>query len=559
MSVEFSLGALGTAVGERIGKLAGDSVAARIRDRDPTVWTDDPGVLASIGNRLGWLNALSGMRSRLDEVRGAVREIRSSGFTHAVLLGMGGSSLCPEVLRKTFGVAEGFLDVQVLDSTDPASVMGVEERVELGKTIFVVASKSGGTTEVQAFQKYFASRVGGDRFIAITDPGTALAELAEKENYRHTFLNPPDIGGRFSALSLFGLVPAALLGIDLDLFLSSAERMADACGSGRPAGENPGVQLGALLGEAALHGRDKLTFFFSPEIAPLGSWIEQLVAESTGKEGRGILPIDGEPPLAPDEYGDDRLFILVSLEGPAREDLSGKAASLEAAGHPVVRINLSGKMDLGGEFYRWEMATAVCGVILGINPFDEPNVKESKEITRTLLDEFGKRGAFGKITPRLEESGIELFADENLAVGDEAGLEGTLGSHFDRAKAGDYLAVLAYIQPTAEHREWLETIRRAAGSGRKNATTLGVGPRFLHSTGQFHKGGPNTGLFLQITCEDPVDLPIPGWTFGFSTLKNAQALGDYQALLRHGRRVVRCHITGDPATGLKNIAKALGN
>ena len=556
-SVDFSIGALDRAVKKRIGRLADDGITGRIRERDPSVWKKGAEAAASIGNRLGWLTAPNDMKKRTDEVCRVVDEVRSAGFERAVLLGMGGSSLCPEVLRKTFGVKEGYLDLQVLDSTDPAAVKSVEGGGDLDKILFIVASKSGGTAEVQAFHSYFASKVKGDHFIAVTDPGTLLEKLAEEKGFRHTFLNPPDIGGRFSALSLFGLVPAALMGIDIDSFLTSGEIMADSCGSCVPGGDNPGIRFGAFLGEAALQGRNKLTLFFSPEIAALGSWIEQLVAESTGKEGKGILPVDGELPRAPEEYGDDRLFIHYSLEGPTHWELDQKMAFLEAAGQPIVRIALQDRIDLAGEFFRWEMATALCGAVLGINPFDEPNVKESKDLTDALLAQYEQKGAFDEDEPFLEEHGITLFADAPFAEAGGSGLKEVLSRHLDRTGKGDYVAVIAYVHATDGNVGKLEAIRTAAAAGRFTASTLGIGPRFLHSTGQLHKGGPDQGVFLQITCDDPEDLRIPGRKFGFSTLKHAQALGDYQALSQRGRRLVRCHISGDLSAGLDRIAKAL--
>ncbi len=553
------LGPLAGRLDEIGRRIESERIASRIHGGDATVWKEDEAVGKSIRNRLGWLRAPVEMAGKLGEIGAAVEEIRGAGFRRVLLLGMGGSSLCPEVLRSVFDVKEGFLDLEVLDSTSPDAVRAAARRhAEPGETLFVVASKSGGTTEVNAFYDTFAERAPGDRFLAITDPGTLLEEKARSEGFRRIFLNPPDIGGRFSALSLFGLVPAALIGIDLEKLLSRAVTMAASSKVDSPVWENLSVSLGAFLAAAALEGRDKATFLFPGPIAPLGVWIEQLIAESTGKEGKGIVPVVGERFREADRYGNDRVFIHYRLEGAEDANLDGRAAALERAGHPVATITLADTLDLGGEFFRWEMATAVAGALLGINPFDEPNVKESKDLTKELLDRFEKEGALptGEVAAKGER--FRLYADGALDLPDGAGAAEALRRHLARAGEGDYIALLAYLPRNDETTGRLRRVGALLGDGGKNAVTIGIGPRFLHSTGQLHKGGPNNGVFVQITGGDGEDLPIPGWPFGFGTLIEAQALGDFLALERHGRRVVRCHITGNVAGGLEAMERALG-
>ncbi len=545
--VRYALGDTLPDVEARLAKLAESNMAARIWARDPSVWRDDEEHRAVIENRLGWLEIVPPMREAIPELKKFAKSIVDGGYRHVLLLGMGGSSLCPEVLRETFGPKEGYLDLRVLDSTDPDAVEGATEGIDLDETLFLVASKSGTTTEVKAFYQYFAYRVHDhSRFIAVTDPGTILNKLAREERFRKTFVNPPDIGGRYSALSYFGLVPAALLGIDLEAYLDDALRMSHACGSCVQAEKNPGIRMGAVLGEAALAGRDKLTLLFSPEFAALGSWVEQLVAESTGKEGKGIVPVDGESLGTPDQYGEDRIFVYTRYANTRDTAQDAGVAALESAGHPVITIQVETLEDLAGEFFRWEMATAVAGAVLGIDPFDEPNVKESKDLTKELLDVFESQGTFPKEKPLVSRGGLELYGDDewrDRCAGCSA--REALQFHVGRAEEGDFLAVLAYLPSTPAIRAQIDAIRAALRARTNLPVTVGYGPRFLHSTGQLHKGGTNNGVFLQITTKDASDLAIPDWKFGFSTLKQAQARGDFQALTKHGRRVVRVHLDGD--------------
>ncbi len=554
-SGRFSHGPLTEAIDARLLQISGDRVIPRIWERDPTVWKEGEDHGRVIANRLGWLDSPASMRrevARLKEFAGAAQR---EGFRHVLLLGMGGSSLCPEVLRLVFGVGEDAIDVQVLDSTDPDGVRGAAEAIDLDRSLVLVASKSGTTTEVRAFRHYFADRLGGERrFVAVTDPGTQLEKSARAASFRDVFVNAPDIGGRYSALSFFGLVPAALLGIDVARFLDRGVRMSHSCGSCIKTSENPGARLGVFLGEGALAGRDKLTLFFSPEIAPLGSWIEQLVAESTGKEGMGIVPVDGEPTGKPDEYGSDRLFVYSRLRDGSNDDLDRKVAALEKAGQPVARIELEDRYDLAGEFFRWEFATAVAGSILGIDPFDEPNVKESKDRTNEVLEVYRSTGALPEEVPALSEDSMTLLADKGLILQGIDRIEDALSAHIERASDGDFLAILAYMPPGEEVAAALDAIRSAWAPGPGLASTVGIGPRFLHSTGQLHKGGANTGVFVQITRSIEDDLSIPGWDYSFGTLVRAQAEGDLASLIAHGRRVIRIDLRGDLMEGLRTLA-----
>jgi len=461
---------------------------------------------------------------------------------------MGGSSLCPEVLAHTFGAGKG-IGLEVLDSTDPAAVAAVEQAIDLDRTLFLVSSKSGGTIEVRSFERYFWNKVlarrGGDvaragsQFVAITDPGTQLEHLATDNQYRTIFRNPPDIGGRYSALSYFGLVPAALLGIDVAALLGRSRAMATACRA--PAlGDNPGGDLGLRLGALAKVGRDKLTLVMSPKIASLGSWVEQLVAESTGKLGKGILPVDAEPPGPATVYGGDRVFVVTQLAGDAPAASPELLQALRAAGHPVIEIELGDRLDLGAEFFRWELATAVAGAALEINPFDEPNVTEAKQATAKLLEAHAR-------DKTLPEATAAIRPDDAAA----------LRAHVDRALPGDYLCLSAFFRRTDGRHELLTQLRAACQQRRRVATTLGYGPRFLHSTGQLHKGGGNNGVFIQLVADSPSDLPVPGDTFTFGVLRDAQALGDFQVLEAHGRRALRVALGTDIEGGLKRLLASL--
>lgn len=533
-----------------LDRLAHDALASlpnaisRLWDRDPTLWTPDPEHHAVAQNRLGWLDA---PYVDLDPSLGALQtSLAAEGVRHAILLGMGGSSLCPDVLRRVGGTRG--LDFHVLDSTHPESVAACEARVDLLRTVFIVASKSGGTIEVRSFYQYFRHRVPNpNAFIAITDPGSPLQALAHQEGFRACFLNPPDIGGRYSALSLFGLVPACLLGMDSSTLLASARTMAEACR--RPPAENPGFGLGSVLGAAARSGRNKLTLALSPDIAPLGSWIEQLVAESTGKEGQGILPVDGEPLGGPDDYGRDRVFVSVSTPGHAPEGLE----SLEAAGHPVIRWQISGPDALGGEFFRWEVATAVAAAVMQVDPFDEPNVAAAKRLSGEQLELHAQSGQIAESNLISKADGVSARGRAAIASSPAEALE----RHLDRIGEGDYLALLAFLPEHPELVAELESLRLSIRRKYRVATTVGFGPRFLHSTGQLHKGGPGTGVFVQFTANGACDLPVPGHNYSFAVLCAAQARGDELALEEAERRVIRIHLGDQPGSALRHLREAL--
>ncbi len=499
--------ALDERVTARLAAFERDDTVGRIWKRDHTVWRRDP---TEITDRLGWLTVHDVMHERCPELASFAQACADDGLTHAVLAGMGGSSLAPEVLRDTFGVAPGRLELVVLDTTHPDQILAAEESLPLDRTLFLIASKSGTTTETLSHFAYFWDKVpDGSRFVAITDPGTPLEALAKENGFRATFLNPPDIGGRYSALSYFGLVPGALVGVDLDGLLDRAIEAAQACVPYVPPGDNPGAWLGAILGEAALAGRDKLTLVLDDSIRTFGYWVEQLIAESTGKEGKGIVPVEGEDLGPPEVYGDDRLFVAVGNEA-----VPERLSALEDAGHPVLRLPLDAAVQLGGEFFRWEFATAVAGAVLGINPFDQPNVQEAKDRTKQLL-----------------ASGAVPEPDR-----------GDLDALLQQVRPGDYVAIQAYL-PRNEETDWRLHAARMRIRDRWNvATTVGFGPRFLHSTGQLHKGGPNTGVFLQIVEPPQEDVPIPGQPYTFGTLLAAQAAGDLESLRAHGRRAARADL-----------------
>jgi glucose-6-phosphate isomerase len=483
----------------------------------------------------------------------------ADGLTDCVLLGMGGSSLAPEVFNFTFGSKMGFPDLLMLDSTDPGAVKRVLERINLPKTLFVVATKSGTTLETTSLYHYFRAQVEGGRppkpgmqFVAITDPGTPLDKLAVESGFRRTFLNPASIGGRYSALSYFGLVPAALIGVDVKSLVERAENMLDSCGREVPPPENPGLRLGAALAAFAGAGRDKITLVFSDKLRSLGSWIEQLLAESLGKDGKGLVPVDAEPLGAPAVYGDDRLFVSVLLKGDSAHDAT--LGKLAAEGHPVIRLELSDVLELGGEFVRWEIATAAAGALLEVNPFDEPDVASAKEKTAELLARWRKTHRFPEWKAVAEENGLALMTGREDKP--DSFSEG-LRAHLNQAQPGDYLAIQAYLTPTKDVGERLKEIRTLLRDRFHVATTVAYGPRYLHSTGQLHKGGKANGLFLQLTGNDPEEIVIPGAGYGFGTLKAAQALGDLQALSEAGRRVARVHLKGNQTAALDKVVQAV--
>jgi transaldolase / glucose-6-phosphate isomerase len=538
----------------------------RLWERDSSLWTN-----SDEDKWLGWLTIADDQLAHRHKLAAAAADARGGGFSHILLLGMGGSSLCPEVLKMTFGTIPGYPELHVLDSTDPAQIKAMEEKVDLARTLFLVSSKSGSTLEPNIFKQYFFERVKqilgaektGSRFIAITDPGSKMELVAQGDKFRHIFHGLPSIGGRYSALSDFGMVPAALMGLDSQKFLDRTEEMVHACKSCVPVDDNPGVVLGIILGTLATNGRDKVTIVASPGISDLGAWLEQLIAESTGKEGHGIIPVDGEQ-LGPVEiYGEDRIFAYLRLESAPDPAQDEKVAALERAGQPVVRIAVGETYDLGQEFFRWEIATAVAGSIIGINAFNQPDVEASKIATRSLTAEYERSGSLPAEEPILDEDGIRLFADEKNAAAlaqaadADRSLVGYLRSHLNRLKGGDYFALLAYVPMFADHNQRLQQMRHAVRDNKHVATCLGFGPRFLHSTGQAYKGGPNSGVFLQVTCDDANDLPVPGQKYTFGIVKAAQARGDLQVLVDRNRRALRVHIGADVQSGLAKLNSAI--
>jgi transaldolase/glucose-6-phosphate isomerase len=528
------------------------------------LWRKDAGLWTGHDEAqwLGWLDVTDAMLAETDVLAWFADDIRQSGVRDVVLLGMGGSSLGPEVLGKTFGSRDGFPKLHVLDSTDPQQVAAVEAKIDLAHTLFIVSSKSGTTLEPNVLKDYFLDRVAAVKgkdatsaFLAITDPGSALQSAAKA--FRGTLLGVPSVGGRYSVLSNFGMVPAAAIGLDVAAFLRATRMMVRACGGDVPPADNPGAALGLAMGVLAKSGRDKVTIVASPGIADFGAWAEQLIAESTGKNGKGLIPVDGEPLGPPEAYGSDRFFIQLRLDGDASEDEA--LAHIAKAGHPVARIDIADKMQLGQEFFRWEMAIAVAGAVIEVNPFDQPDVEASKVATRDLTAAAEKKGRLPRENPVAKGDGLALFTDKNNAdalrlAGAERSPESWLRAHFSRAKPGDYAALLAYIERNHADAEVLQEIRTILRDRLHIATCVGFGPRFLHSTGQAYKGGPDTGLFLQITADDAQDLAIPGRKATFGLVKAAQARGDFQVLAERGRRALRVHLGGDVGAGLAKLA-----
>jgi transaldolase / glucose-6-phosphate isomerase len=539
----YSLATLQPAVDARLAQLQKDDAPRRLWAKDSTLWSSDPAKREEIRDRLGWLSVADQMLEHVQEFRDLARDGRT--YSDVVLLGMGGSSLCPDVLRNTFGSTKGHPKLHVLDTTDPATILAVRARIRIQDTLFIVASKSGETTETLSHFAYFwneinkngRSAAAGRHFAAITDPGTSLEKLAKEHGFRWIFRNPPDIGGRYSALSYFGLVPGALIGVNVEEMLERAVEMAHSCADSVPSDKNPGVWLGAVMGELATRGRNKVTLIASPKVATFGYWVEQLIAESTGKQGKGIVPVEGEPAGKPAVYGDDRVFVYIRMDGDAP---NRAVQALEKAGQPVVTLTLRDKLDIGGEFLRWEIATAIAGAVLRIDAFDQPNVQESKDNTKKVLASFKSKG---KLPP----------ADSVPASRSKSGIKELL----ERAKPGAYFAIMAYTTRTPGSEAAIAAIRTAVRDRRQIATTAGYGPRFLHSTGQLHKGGPRTGLFLQIVQDDTKDVPIPGQPYSFSILKQAQSLGDLQSLSSRRLPVLRVTLGRDAAAGWKALAAAV--
>jgi transaldolase / glucose-6-phosphate isomerase len=553
--------------------------AERLFDHDPTLWSTNERVQAAIVERLGWLESPVHFSLQIPALDGFGEGVRDAGFTAAVVGGMGGSSLAPEVLAETFGTAEGWLQLRVLDSTDPAAVAAIVDDLDPLATLWIVASKSGTTTEPLAFQADAWDRIeralrarhaprgehAGNLMIAITDPGKSVDAIPHHDQLREVFLNPPDIGGRYSALTYVGLVPASLIGLDLDTLLASAIAMLGACREPEPTA-NPGVSLGLAIGTLAKAGRDKLTLIADPAIDSFGSWLEQLLAESTGKHGTGIVPVDREPLGDVSAYGTDRVFVRLTVapgEDGATPEVTAAdafAEAAEAAGHPVIRIPIADPIDMGAEAFRWEVATAIAGAVLGIDPFDQPNVEEAKELTRKVL--AGASSGEAPAPPPAPlvadpETGLTLYGDAplRLTAGDGT-LVGELARHLARRKPHAYLAIQAFIAPSRAADEAFDRIRAMLRDATHNATTAGYGPRFLHSTGQLHKGGPPTGWFLQLTSDHPADRPIPDWPYTFGRLIDAQAEGDFAAIESHDLPILRVHLA-DPASGLEALEQAL--
>lgn len=545
----LELGSARSRVDARLGDWQRDEVCARIWARDHTVWFPTP--RPELADRLGWLSMPATMHAQAADLAAFAEEVRQQGIRHVVLLGMGGSSLAPEVFQATLGGRQGYPSLLVLDSTHPAAVRAVEQAVDLAHTIFLVSSKSGTTSETNSFFQYFWSRYGattrpGAHFVAITDPGTSLERLARERGFRRVFSAPADVGGRYSALTVFGLVPAALIGVDLVALLERASRMADQSAACRPAGDNAALGLGAALGELAAGGRDKLTFFVAPALASLPAWLEQLIAESTGKDDKGIVPVADEPPLPPERYGQDRVFVSIGCRDVAGTDGRGAHQqalldTLAAAGHPVIRIVLESPLDLGAEFFRWEFAVAAAGAALAIQPFDQPDVQLAKELARQAMTSGG---------------GVAPAAAPPV-IADATTWAAAVAQWLAGARPGDYIGLQAYLAPTPGGTAALQQLRLALARRTGLATTLGFGPRFLHSTGQLHKGGPNTGLFLQLTDGTSPDLEVPGSGYTFGQLIRAQAAGDAMALARRGRRLLRLDLGQEPAEGLKRLLDAL--
>jgi transaldolase/glucose-6-phosphate isomerase len=568
--------ALAAAIAAVLRRADEEHWAERLHDRDTTLWSSDPLVREKIANRLGWLALPADFSEQAPALEASGETIRDAGFTTAIVAGMGGSSLAPEVIATAFRDIEDWLEIRILDSTDPEAVRAAWDGLDPLGTLFIAATKSGTTTETLAFLADARQRVHdalrahgvrsespGDFMAAITDPGKSLAAIPHQDEMRGVFLNPESVGGRYSALSYVGLLPASLAGVDLDPFLFDAVAMDATCANADPAA-NPGIALGAALGALAAAGRDKLTFVVDPALPSFGAWLEQLIAESTGKAGTGIVPVDREPLGAPSVYGPDRVFVRIVLDGtepPVAADGTPADALLDtlaAAGHPVLRFVLPDPIDLAGEFLRWEIATAIAGIVLGVNPFDEPNVTESKENTTRVLDLLVHHGRLPHEEPLVAGNGLTLHGDTPLRLTASSGtVVGELRRHLERIRPGGYVGVHGFIAPTADRANAIDRLRARLRDATGIATTGGFGPRYLHSTGQLHKGGPAIGWFLQLTADHPDDLPVPGKPYSFGQLVDAQARGDMEALEAHELPVLRVHLGADVDAGLAALDEAL--
>jgi transaldolase/glucose-6-phosphate isomerase len=567
---EITMAAHEYGVRDTLALLEKNKIIHRIWEKDPSVWKQESAHQQVISSRLGWLDIINAEDAFYAPLYTLRKEIQARGYAHALLLGMGGSSLAAEVMRQSFGVQPGFPDLMVLDTTDPQAIRLATEAVDLDNTLFIVSTKSGTTSETLSLYKYFYNLIqdkhgekAGEQFCAITDAGSLLEKIAHDKNFKYLFLNPEDIGGRYSVLSYFGLVPAAVMGLDLDRLLASARQMATACDRNVPINSNPAAWLGAAMGYLAEQGLDKVSLVASPQISSFGLWAEQLIAESTGKEGIGIVPIANVIPTDPRDFDDDQLFVYLRLD-QASHHLDGQVSDLKVAGYPVITLRLNDLYDLGGEFFRWELATAVAGHLLRINPFDQPNVQESKTNTKVLLDYVREHRDLPEEQPILEEAGLKLYADGKTTdtlrrIGEQRGFDygdlvNLLLAHMSQARSGEYIAIMAYLAPTERHNHLLEAIRQELRHATMRAVTLGYGPRFLHSTGQLHKGGTNRGVFIQITVDNNEEIPIPGEPYDFMLLKRAQAQGDLEALQAKKRRVIRFHLpVGSVSEGLERL------
>ncbi len=556
--MEYELGSFAATIEKQFRSLEEEQINERIWNRDTTLWKEDEKSTQMITNSLGWLDVASKTASAVPQLLRFVSKVQAAGFTHAVVVGMGDSSLAPRVFERTFETGKNGLELSIIDTTDPATIQAIERKVPLKKTLFIITDKSGITPETNALGNYFHEKMkaikgekAGSHFVAITDPGTPLVEKARALQYRHIFLNFEDISDPYSALSYVGMVPAAFMGLDVEALLKRAMRMQQTCQTHNITSENPALQLGAIMGEMAVQKRDKLTLVLPDSLSAFGTWLEQLIAQSTGKEGKGILPVTGEALLDASNYRDDRLFVHLHLKGEDQPEVTDKLRRLTAAGHPLVTIALDDKLDIAGEFYRWQMAVAVASAVIGINAFDQPNVQESNERTNQILSKFKKEGILPVMDPAITEGQLTFFTYRNKFE-NAAGLVDTFmnGEH-----VGDYLAIQAFLpeEPRTDH--LLQKFRTVLQQRLKRATTVAYGPRFLHSTGQFHKGGPNNGLFIQLTAGDEVEINVPGKKYSFGTFKRAQADGDFTLMLVHSRRIIRVDFNGDIHRGMDKLIK----